>query len=82
MVTDVEATDAWLRWEGRYWRWSFAGYQLTKTLPPIELHLITPASILAMLAQGYGIKAAIVPTGRLNLTSDRDRAADRQRPSA
>jgi hypothetical protein len=61
MVTRKGSEVAWLRWEGRYWRWSFAGHQSAEALPPIELHLITPASIVAVLAQGYGIKAAIVP---------------------
>lgn len=45
--------DAWLRWQGRWHRWSLAGYEEGAGAPAPSLFPLTPAPILAVLSEGY-----------------------------
>ncbi len=53
VVTD--GTDAFLRWNGAWLRWSFEGY--TPAAPSGELRLLTPPSIVRMLEIGLPVTA-------------------------
>jgi hypothetical protein len=46
--------EAWLAWEGRWRRWSFAGYDEARREPSAAANrLLTPPSIVAALRAGY-----------------------------
>lgn len=58
-MASVRGTDAWLRWNGRWYRWSFAGYEEGAGTPAPSLIPLTPVPILAVLSEGYRPMVAV-----------------------
>jgi hypothetical protein len=53
MIGAADGSAAWLRWRGRFWRWSFAGYEPISEISDSDLVMLTIPSILAVFENGY-----------------------------
>ena len=54
MVVLSERRDPWLVWDGALHAWTPGGYTLARPLAPnIEVQILTPPSVVKVLAQGY-----------------------------
>lgn len=52
--------ECWLIHDGRLHLWSPGGYRATRPVPPDEVTVLTPASLVAVMASGY--RAALHPS--------------------
>lgn len=57
MAADPGGAEAWLRWRGRWLRWTFEGYRSEPPGPRETLMLLTPPSTVAALRAGYAATA-------------------------